>query len=89
MARERKSDPPPAPPVELTADDARKLAHAVIRIDEAVKTIASSGLNRRAIITLLHDATNVGKRDINDVLNGLEQLGELYLERANKKESKG
>lgn len=79
MPREKRSDPPPAPK-ELTPDDARRLAEAVKKISVAVDDIRRAGLTRRALVTLLADATNVGKRDINDVLNGLEQLGELYLE---------
>lgn len=81
MAREKRSDPPPPPAKELSADDARRLAEAVKKIAVAVDDIRQAGLSRRALVTLLADATNVGKRDINDVLNGLEQLGELYLEK--------
>lgn len=81
MPREKRSDPPPAGAKELTADDAKRLAEAVQKIADGVDAIRKAGLTRRALVTLLADATNVGKRDINDVLNGLEQLGDLYLEK--------
>lgn len=80
-----KSDPPPPVPKELTADDAKRLAEAVRRIDAGMKALSSSGLNRRAIVTLLHDMTEVGKRDINTVLNGLENLGDTFLEKSKEK----
>lgn len=83
-----KSEPPSSMPKELTADDAKRLAEAVRRIDKGMKDIAASGLNRAALITLLADSTKVGKRDINDVLNGLEQLGDHYLDRADTKKEK-
>ena len=85
MARDKKSDPPPAqPPPDITADDAVRLAEAVRKIDKGMRMMADSGLNRRAIITLLNDLTGVGKRDISDVLNGLEGLGDAFLEKQKK-----
>lgn len=70
---------------EITPDDARALANAVKRIDKAMKEFASSGLHRRALVVLLNDSTGVAKRDINAVLDGLEGLGEAYLEKAESK----
>jgi hypothetical protein len=72
----------PEESVELSLEDARKLADAVRRIDQAMKSFITSGLNRKALVVLLHDATSVTKRDINAVLNGLENLGDMYLEKA-------
>jgi len=66
-------------PFELTAEDARRLAEAVKRIDKGMKEIAQAGLNRKALVVLLADITGVSKRDINEVLNGLEVLGREYL----------
>lgn len=80
-----KSTPPPSLP-ELGTEDAKKLAEAVRRIDDAVAALAKSGLNRRALVVLLHDATSgVSKRDINAVLDGLEELAKLYLEAERKR----
>lgn len=75
----RKSDPPPPP--ELTREDCLRLVEAIKKIDKSTKMMVESGLNRRAIVTLLHDITEVGKRDINAVLNGLDMLGETFLEK--------
>jgi hypothetical protein len=68
-----------------TPEDARKLADAVKRIDKFAKEFTTSGMNRRALVVLLHDATSVTKRDINAVLDGLDGLGDMYLEKATRK----
>jgi hypothetical protein len=65
--------------LELSAKDAEELADAVRRIEAAMTTIVESGLNRRALVTLIHDDCKVGKRDISKVLDSLEQLGVTYL----------
>ena len=70
---------------ELTAADAAKLAEAVKKIAAAAEQLAESGLSRRALVVLLADATKVSPRDINDVLNGLDSLGDLYLDRGKKR----
>lgn len=70
------------PPPEIEPADARRLAEAIKRIDKAMKELVESGLSRKAIVTLLADSTGVAKRDINAVLNGLETLGNDYLERS-------
>ncbi len=78
-ARDRKSDPPPPP--ELTKEDCLRLVDAIKKIDKGARMLSESGLNRRAIVTLLHDVTEVGKRDINAVLDGLDILAEKFLEK--------
>jgi hypothetical protein len=81
MSKERTDEPQK----ELTAADAGKLADAVKKLAAAVEQLSDSGLSRRALVVLLADATKVSPRDINDVLNGLDSLGELYLEKAKKR----
>ena len=61
-------------------DDAVALAEAVKRIDQSMQNLKECGLNRNALVVLLHASTRVSKRNINAVLNGLEGLGECYLE---------
>lgn len=56
----------------------KDLSEAIERISGAMKTLLKSGLNRRAIVVLLHDSTRVSKRDIETVLNGLETLKKTY-----------
>lgn len=79
---ERVLEKAPAP--EISGNEARDLAAAVRRIDVGVKEILASGLNRKALIVLLNEATGVTRRDINSVLNGLESLGAEYLEKEGK-----
>ncbi len=54
------------------------LAEAIVNIGAASKKLLASGLNRDAIVVLLHDATKISKRDINIILNGLTRLEGWY-----------
>lgn len=54
------------------------LAEAVIRIGENFKKLQKSGLNRRAIVALLRDATGLGKGDIELVIDSLAKLKGWY-----------
>lgn len=65
---------------KLTPEDAAHLADSVRKIAKAVDELNAAGLSRRALVVLLDDATQgVTRRDINAVLNGLDDLGKLYL----------
>lgn len=64
-----KSDPPETTEI---------LAEAIVRIGDSVAKLNASGLNRKAIILLLHDATKVGKRDIEVILDALPRLRGWY-----------
>lgn len=64
-----KSDPPET--TEILAD-------AIVRLSEAHEKLKSSGLNRKAIILLLNDATGVGKRDIATILDAMPRLRGWY-----------
>lgn len=63
----------PESPVERAV-----LADAILGIEYAMKKLLKSGLNRHAIIVLVHDACNVGKTDIRAVLDSLETLAKDY-----------
>lgn len=63
----------PEAPIERTV-----LAGAIIGIEYAMKKLLKSGLNRRAIVVLVHDSCNVGKPDIRAVLESLETLAKDY-----------
>ena len=54
------------------------LASAIVNIGNAAKKLGDSGLNEKAIIALLHDATKLPKRDIKTVLDSLKQLERCY-----------
>lgn len=64
-----KSDPPETREI---------LAEAIVRLGDAVKQLDNSGLNRRAIVLLLQDATKLSKRDIETVLNAIPRLRGWY-----------
>lgn len=66
----KQSDPPVTKEV---------LAESITKISEGFDTLLKQGLNRDAIVVLLHDAVkSVGKRDIIKVLNALTNLRRWY-----------
>ena len=54
------------------------LAEAIIRIGESFKKLQESGLNRDAVIVLIHDYTKIPKRDIKLVLESLAKMRGWY-----------
>jgi hypothetical protein len=55
------------------------LAQAIVRIGEAAAKLSQDGgLNRKAIVVLLKDATGLPARDINTVLDALPRLRGWY-----------
>lgn len=58
---------------------AAELEQAILGISKGMAELAKSRLRRETIVLLLHDATRVGKRHIEYVLNALERLEEQYL----------
>lgn len=62
-------------------DDYERIGNAVRAIGDLGKRLAASGLNRSAVILLLHDATRVNKRDIKLILEALPNLPKWYLTR--------
>lgn len=64
-----KSDPPESKEI---------LAAAIVRISESLTELRHSGLNEKAIVVLVHDATKIAKRDILRVLFALRQLKGWY-----------
>jgi hypothetical protein len=59
--------------------DYERIATAVRQIGDIGKKLNASGLNRKAVILLIHDATNVPKRDIKLILDALPNLPRWYL----------
>lgn len=64
-----KSDPPETKEI---------LAESIVKLGEAHDKLARSGLNRKAIILLLHDATKVPKRQIELILEAIPRLRGWY-----------
>lgn len=54
------------------------LAEAIVSISIAFKKLCKSGLNRKAIVALIHDRSKIGKGTIEIILNNLEALREDY-----------
>lgn len=65
----KKSDPPESTEV---------LGTAIVKISEAFDALIKSGLNRDAIVVLIHDKSKISKRDIRTVLNAMAQLRGWY-----------
>lgn len=64
---------------EIDPEPVEIIAQAIIDISDAMKTVASSRLSRRAIVTLVHEQSKIARRDIELVLNNLEQLERTWL----------
>lgn len=55
------------------------IAQAVRKLAAAAERIEGSGLNRRAIVLLLADASGLGKQEVERLLNSLRGLKERFL----------
>ena len=62
-------------PEDKTEED---LAVAIKKISAAMEALAYSGLNRKAIVALVHDHSKVAKKTIITVLESLEILEHIY-----------
>jgi hypothetical protein len=56
----------------------QSLADCIRSVSQASQRLLKSGLNRTAIVVLLHDMSGLSKRDITTVLNNLESLATRY-----------
>lgn len=57
------------------------LADVIVKISDGMTKLLASGLNRKAIIVLLHDSTDQPKYRIEAVLDGLDSLRAAYTRR--------
>ncbi len=55
------------------------IADSIQQISDGMKRLRAGRLNDRAIILLIHHASNVGQREIKDVLAAMESLAVTYL----------
>lgn len=58
--------------------DPNMLADRLSAIQATLQTVLDSGLNRKAVVALVHDSTGIGKRDIESVLDCLENIRDQY-----------
>lgn len=63
----------------LTIADAARIAESIRTAAKIGEQLKACGLNRRAVVLLLANATSVTQRDVNLILNALGDLGKLYL----------
>lgn len=49
------------------------------KVNDAVECLQTAGLNRRALVLLLHDTCRVSKKDINALLDALPTLADRFL----------
>lgn len=72
---------------EFTDNDYERIARSINRAGEVGKRLTASGLSRRAVVVLLHDATGVPMKDIRCVLDSLETLASWCLASKRKGEA--
>lgn len=65
------------PPAEAR-DEQATLADCITRISDGMTRLLASGLNEKAVLVLLHDATKVPRGHIEAVLGGLTDLKKRY-----------
>ncbi len=58
--------------------ESETLAEAIVDISNGMRALESSGLNRKAIVLLLQDATGLSRAAIGSVLDALPKLKGMY-----------
>lgn len=79
--------PAPKPSKPLQIEPTTETPHVIIanvvaKICHGIRDIRAGRLNDRAIITLVHEASGVAKRDIKAVIDALDHLEDTYLKKA-------
>lgn len=77
MRRKLTIQPKPAPP-PATFPDTETLANAIIKLGDAVRKLDKSGMNKRAIIILLHHTTNMSQKNIALILDAIPKLQKTF-----------
>lgn len=72
-----------APKIDVKQEEGKEIpveiiATAIVEIAAAMKQINATRLNRKALLVLLSNATELSQARVNCVLNALEQLEDLY-----------
>lgn len=60
---------------------AQVMAQAILDLSSAMKSLDRSRLQRRTIVTLIHDQSKISKRTIELVLNNLADLEKDWLKK--------
>ena len=64
--------------VNDTDDPLEVIVSSLHKVATGIDKINKSGLRRRTVVLLLHDATGVGKRDIEHILDAAPLLVDRY-----------
>jgi hypothetical protein len=67
---------PPPPAQEIPAEI---IATSIVKIAEGMEAMRKTRLTRRCIVTLIHEQSKIARRDIEIVLNNLDQLETTWL----------
>ena len=67
-----------APTKAFTTEEAEQIRRSILACGDAAKKLLNSGLNKRAISVLIHDATGVPLKTILKVLEAAKDLPKLY-----------
>lgn len=59
---------------------AETIAQAIVKVADATQAIYKSGLNEKALILLISEASGVCKRDVKYVLSNMFHLKATYLQ---------
>lgn len=57
---------------------------AIVEIAAGMRAINNTRLTRKAVVVLLHDYSKLAKRDIEAVLDAMENLEAAYLKKASR-----
>lgn len=57
------------------------IAQSIVEISKGMNALNSTRLTRRAIVTLIHETSKIARRDIEIVLNNLDQLEKVWLKK--------
>ena len=74
-------------PIKVVQKDGEKpvekevLADAILKVSDAMRKLSATGLNRKAIVALVKDASGITKKDIEIILDTLVDLKALYCNR--------
>jgi len=68
-----------APTKTLTTEDVERIRQSILEVSTAGRRLLNGGLNKRAIVTLIADETELPRKDIAAVLDCAANLDKLYL----------
>ncbi len=74
MSKLKITQPEPPIPAEV-------IANAIVDIAEGMKSVNSTRLTRRAIVTLIHENSGIARKTIEIILNNMDTLEDDWLKK--------